>query len=114
MVDCSYCRDLGYSSKNIVYRPTRGFQFSGRYNLLADGTVQPYDGHSQSDYLLSDCVDGYVCIASGQTLSLEVTSDKPSNYKEFQKRVQEAGQNGRQLRMALFTFKELKIILFNI
>jgi len=56
-----------------------------------------------TDYLLSDSVD--LNVANGKILSLEVASDDKKNYKNFEKRVQEAspGHRGLQTHMPLFS-----------
>jgi hypothetical protein len=50
--------------------------------------------------------------ANGKVLSIEVASDKPNNYNEFSKRIQEvASKNlGMVFVMPLFDFEELKCL----
>ena len=80
------------------------------YMLLPDGTTERYDlrRHGLPDYLLSDAVD--LEVGNGQLLSIEVASDKDTNYNHFRKRVQEMGAFGKQIIMPLFTFEELLFI----
>jgi hypothetical protein len=61
------------------------------------------------DYRLSDSVD--LSIANANILALEVSSDNPSHYKNFSKRVQEAGARGLFYVMPIFTFEEQLRIL---
>jgi hypothetical protein len=79
------------------------------YQLLPDGRVQIYDlaTHGLPDYLLSDSVD--LNVAYGKRLSIEVASDDKKNYKNFDKRVQEASATHSGLRkyMPLFSLSEL-------
>ena len=77
------------------------------YMLLPDGRTESYDlcKHGLPDYLLSDAVD--LEVADGKVLSLEVASDKDSNYNQFRKRIEEAGNAGLQLIMPLFMFDEI-------
>ncbi len=79
------------------------------YRLLSDGRVRIYDlaTHGLPDYLLSDGCD--LNVAYGKLLSLEVASDDKANYKNFEKRVQEASARKESLLkyMPLFSYEEL-------
>ena len=76
------------------------------YMLLPDGSTEFFDAREHGpDYQLSDAVD--LEVTDGKLLSLEVASDKDSNYNQFQKRVEEASSNGLKLTMPLFQFDEL-------
>jgi hypothetical protein len=60
------------------------------------------------DYRLSDSVD--LTVANSNILTLEVASDNEKHYKNFKKRIREAGESGLREVMPLFTFDEqLKI-----
>eukprot|EP01038_Epipyxis_sp_PR26KG_P015760 gene15760-21341_t len=79
-----------------------------RYKFLQDGTVI-YADHNDPHYLLSDSVD--LRIANGLILSLEVASDKETNYNHFYKRVNEAALNlGIRITMPLFEKDELQAL----
>ena len=55
------------------------------YMLLPDGSTESFNSckHGLPDYLLSDAVD--LEVADGKLLSLEVASDKDSNFNSFRK-----------------------------
>jgi hypothetical protein len=76
------------------------------YQLASDGTVMYHNPatHGPPDYLLSDSVD--LNIVDGKILSLEVASDSEKNYKNFEKRTQEA-PSGLEYHMPLFSIEEL-------
>jgi hypothetical protein len=80
-----------------------------RYKLLGNGDAQYYDPlwHDYPDYLFSDSVD--IDQPYGKVLSLEVASDDKRNYRNFEKRIQEASRSSGTLRrnMVLLVFDEV-------
>ena len=82
-------------------------------SFLPNGSVVDVTGVKHEidpDYLLSDSVD--LDPPYGKVLNLEVASDKPTNYNNFQKRIGEPGdrKKGEEIVMPLFSFEELLCI----
>lgn len=82
-------------------------------SFLPNGSVEDVTGVKHNidpDYLLSDSVD--LDPPYGKVLNLEVASDKPTNYNNFQKRIGEPGdgKKGEEMVMPLFSFEELLCI----
>ena len=77
--------------------------------FLSDGSVIDITDVGRvpdPDYLLSDSVD--LSKPSGTVLNLEVASDKPRNYNNFEKRIGEPGAlRGATIIMPLWSFDEL-------
>ena len=81
-------------------------------SFLSDGSVIDITNVGRvpdPEYLLSDSVD--LNKPSGTVLNLEVASDKPRNYNEFQKRIGEPGAlRGETIIMPLWSLDELLCI----
>ena len=79
------------------------------YFCSTNGSVVAYNSHSKPDYFFSDSVD--ICnLDLSKKLTLFVSSDDAQHYKEWKKRMQEAGDGARLWYMPVFSLEELVCI----
>jgi hypothetical protein len=92
------------------------FRYFGKgknYLLRTNGRVEHFNGHTTPDYLFSDTIDINE-LGMSTKMTLLVSSDDNTHYKEWKMKIYEAGERGFIKYMPVFSGDELKLVLRNV